>query len=353
MRHLPRRIDDNDRLAAEDPELGAVLRGDAGEVGGEAVVIRLREPFVGMVVALGALQPDPEKELRGRLGEIGGIVGDAEIVGRAAGEDRALGGDQFGHEPVKRLVRAEALLEPIVEGPHPALAEHGRVVADQIGPLQAPPGGVAVDMPVAGRIASQAEELVDEPLPLVGRGRGEESAGLVGRRQGADGVEVGAPQKGGVVAQPRGGQTDLGKLFPDHRIERMGAFPAGEIGARGEGDNKRRDRRLATEPGHHRPLAPAERRRHPGRRHLHDPLVHRVKPAPAGDVAAPAVGVSRHHADLLRRPRARHALHRLDLQPRDRRGGARRARAAGADPAGQERVVGGIVGEPRAAAMRN
>jgi hypothetical protein len=56
----------DDLLAREAP----LLQLDPREEGGEAVVIVLRPALEDVVVALGALDPDPEEELRGRLDRV-------------------------------------------------------------------------------------------------------------------------------------------------------------------------------------------------------------------------------------------------------------------------------------------
>ncbi len=174
MPHVARRSHDHDRLAAEQAELLAVLGADAGEERGEAVVVVLAVLLERMMVALGALQPHAEEELGRRLGQLRRIVGDAVVVGRAARVDRALGRDQLADELVERLVGAERLLDPVVHGPHALLAQLVAGVADQVGPLERPAGGVLVVVDVLGRVAGEAQQAIDQLRALVGIGRLEE-----------------------------------------------------------------------------------------------------------------------------------------------------------------------------------
>ena len=154
--------DDHHRLAAEEAELLARLGPHAGEIRGERVVVVLPVVLKRMMVAAGTLQADAEEELGRRLGTVGRIGVDAEVIGRPDRVDRTLGRDQLSHELVERLVRAERLAEPVVEGPHSLLAEIVALVADQVGPLERPPGGVGIVVHVELRIAGEPQQAVDQ-----------------------------------------------------------------------------------------------------------------------------------------------------------------------------------------------
>jgi hypothetical protein len=119
------------------------------------------------MMALGALHPNAEEELGGRFGQIVRIAVDTEVVGRAVGVDRPLPHDEFADELIERPVGAERLADPVVQGPHPLLAQGLALVADQVGPLERPQGGVLVVVGIELRVAGQAQESVDEMLPLV------------------------------------------------------------------------------------------------------------------------------------------------------------------------------------------
>jgi hypothetical protein len=74
--------DEHHRLAAEEAELLARLSPDTGEIGSEGVVVLLPVVLEGVMVAPRTLQTDAEEELGRRLGTVGWIRVDAEIIGR-------------------------------------------------------------------------------------------------------------------------------------------------------------------------------------------------------------------------------------------------------------------------------
>ncbi len=170
------------RLPSEDAEFLTGLVADPSEEGRETVVILLAKRFVRMMVALGALETDAEEELRRRLGEVLRVVGDAVVIGRAVAERRAARGDQLADKTVERLVVAERGRQPVVQRPHALFADRGAVGANQVGPFQGPEGGVSVVVYVAGRIARQPQQSVDELVALVGMLAVEEGRRLFRRR---------------------------------------------------------------------------------------------------------------------------------------------------------------------------
>src|SRR2546423_15222439 len=88
----------DDILAAEEAEFLTSLGADAGEEGGEAIVVALAQVLVRMMMALGALEPNAQEQLRSFLGQLLRIMRDPIIVGGAVAECRSLGSDQLAHE---------------------------------------------------------------------------------------------------------------------------------------------------------------------------------------------------------------------------------------------------------------
>src|SRR5262249_21427911 len=150
----------NDGLPTEDAEFLAGLVADPREEGREAIIILLPQRLVGVMMTLGALEADAQEELRGRLGQILWIAGDAEIIGRPVAIGRTLRGDQLADKAIERFVLAERRRQPVVQRPHALFADGGAVRADQVGPFQGPEGGVSIVVYVAGGIARQSQQSV-------------------------------------------------------------------------------------------------------------------------------------------------------------------------------------------------
>jgi len=82
-----------------------------------------------VMVTLGTFQPDAQEQLGGRFGQVVGVAVDAEVVGRAVGVDRTFRGDEFADELVEWFVVAERAFDPVVQRPHPLLADGVALVA--------------------------------------------------------------------------------------------------------------------------------------------------------------------------------------------------------------------------------
>src|SRR6202451_4880708 len=99
---------------------------------------------------------------------------------------------------VEGQVGAERLVEPVMEGPHSLLAQVVALVADQVGPLERPPGCVgiveSVDLWLAG--AAQAQQPVDQPLALRRLLRRQETPRLLHRGALPERGQGRAPAKG-------------------------------------------------------------------------------------------------------------------------------------------------------------
>ena len=137
------------------------------------------------MVALGALHPHAEKDLRRVLRPVQRVVGDAVEVGRAFSKRAPLGGDDLANELVHRLVIAERRPQPVVEAPHALFAQLVAVDAQQIAPLQCP----EIDK------LRPVEHTLDCFLPFVRPLVGEEHLDIRRRRQRADYVEMNAAKE--------------------------------------------------------------------------------------------------------------------------------------------------------------
>ena len=75
---------------------------------------------------------------------------------------------------------------------------------------------------LTGRDVPELVQEVDEPLPLLRRGVGEEAANLLRRWQPADRVEKGPTKKCRIVARGRGGQVQPLELLEDEFVDQVG-----------------------------------------------------------------------------------------------------------------------------------
>jgi hypothetical protein len=146
-------LEDDDFLVVEpDAEILERLGPDAREKGRDAIVVRLADRFERMMMAFGALHAHPEENLTDAFGAIVGRVEDSVEVGRAVRHGRAPRGDQFADKNIEALIVPERRLEPVVQGPHFLLAVVAPV-AQEVRPLQAPPGSIRIVMRVLVGIA--------------------------------------------------------------------------------------------------------------------------------------------------------------------------------------------------------
>src|SRR5205085_2570201 len=134
-RHFARGSEAHDFFFPKDAVVVAALEPNAREEGGKGIVIRLPPFFIGMMVALRALDADAEKYLARRLRKLRRTPGYAIVVGGAVRVGAALRDDQLAHELVQRTVLAHRGMDPVRIGPHPLFAELLPVVAQQVAPL--------------------------------------------------------------------------------------------------------------------------------------------------------------------------------------------------------------------------
>ena len=208
-------------------------------------------------------------------------------------------------------------------------------------------------MYVLGRVAGQAEQLIDQLLALVWIFRVEELPGFVHRGRGADGVEIGPAEKDGIVAQGGGDQAEFAKLGGGEAIDEVVFFPADEVRGRAERHHHLHDRRLPLKAGHRRRL-PLCHEPAPDRfgRHGQDTFVDAVEAGPVRDVALDAVAVTRHDAELLGKRFGRQPSLRIDFEAGDVQSIlAARRRGSRADPGRQHLVIDGAALQPQAAAV--
>ncbi len=95
-----------------------------------------------MVVALGALQPRAEKNLRRRFGPCHGIAERAIVIRRRVVVGAADRADQLARELIQRPVVGEARAEPLMQRTHAFNIEVLLFLAQQIGPAQGPQLGI-------------------------------------------------------------------------------------------------------------------------------------------------------------------------------------------------------------------
>ena len=75
---------------------------------------------------------------RGRLGQVGDVLVQHEVVGRAVLQRAAAGGEDLAGEAVPRLVVGHALADELVERPHRRLRQLAARDQQQVGPLVRP-----------------------------------------------------------------------------------------------------------------------------------------------------------------------------------------------------------------------
>src|SRR5262249_44284770 len=136
----------------------AGLAADADKRRPDAVVIVLRPALEGMVVALGALNADPEEELGRRFGGVLRIAAGAPVIGGRIVIGATAGGEQLPGELIEGLVIADALVQPEPELLHAGWIELLRVGAQNVAGHQRPERRVVVGI----------DERVNQLIALVG-----------------------------------------------------------------------------------------------------------------------------------------------------------------------------------------
>ena len=324
--------------------LRARLAPHARKERGEAVVVLLAPLLEGVVVALGALEPQPQEKLR-RILELVVRRLDLPVPGNGrVGLHLARRGDDLAHELVVGLVGQQTVADPVVEGEGGAgVGRLAPLVAQDRAPL------VGEEVGVVGAV----QQPVDQLVSLCRVGIGKELARLVGGRQSAGHVHRHPPHERRVVAHLRGRHPHFFKLVEHELVDEV--------------PRRRQLRRVDRCPQrNHRPeyrhlRLISHHYSHVARRleHFYQPallgrghvlvvgLVHRA----AGDVLGRTVGVPREDDELLLAARLHRPLARPDLDRGDGRVGGLAVGHALADPAGDEAVVvvGGV--EPLAAAV--
>ena len=184
---------------------------DRREEGHEAVIILLAPLFVGMVVALGALEPLPGKDLSNVLHLVlrfghrtvpsGGRI--------AAGTTR--GGNQFAHHLVIRSIAIQMIAEPTMK----SIRDLGRgpfaFVAQQGGPL------TRKILSVIGR----RQEPVNGRRPLVRGSISQKPRSFGRRRQAPSEIQRDPPQERRIITQWTGWQTQSPKFGKNMRINKI------------------------------------------------------------------------------------------------------------------------------------
>ena len=153
----------------------------AREERGQLMVIVLRPAIERMVVALGTLHADAEKNLGGRLGPAVGVAQGPIVIGGRLVVGAAAAGDQFAGEFIERLVAGDGVADPFIKDLHAAPVELLFLIAEQIGPFESPElgklGTFQQGSPSAGPVCRHACV-------------GQKLSGLLGRRQNAEQIEM-------------------------------------------------------------------------------------------------------------------------------------------------------------------
>ena len=116
----------------------------AGEIGGQAEIVVLRDRFERMVVALGALHAQPHEDLGCRLRGLFRRAGDAEEVGRRLVQRIAQAGQQFAGKVRQRPIVGKRPHQVTVKAVDTPIANRRRAAAQDVGPLQRPEGRIFV-----------------------------------------------------------------------------------------------------------------------------------------------------------------------------------------------------------------
>ena len=163
-------------------------------------------------MALGALQPHPEKQLAEHRRQLGRLASVAIHHGRTIVMVAAFSGHDRARELIEGLVLAKGFSKPLIEQIDALHADAVGIRAQQIGPVVGPvirPRGVL-------------HQLFD-PLPaLVGCGVGNERARLLGRGQHADRIQCGAADE--LFIRAAGGRikSQLLEMFVRAFVDKVG-----------------------------------------------------------------------------------------------------------------------------------
>lgn len=276
------------------PPAGSFFQADAREPRGGLVILVLRPALEGMVVALVAVEPHGEEEVRGVLHRVLGLAENLVVARGRVVLVRAVGRDDFARELVVRRVVGDLLADPVAERLRALRADELAVHLEQVGPLVRPMLHVvlAAHELVHERVALLAGRALvrEERLHLVRAGR---HAGEV-EEDAADELVIGAEVAGqNLHALPLRG-AELINLVP---LLRLGPGEAAAVA------HHRHGRRgvSALEAREHRSLAPAQGRHHIRAVSLGHVLVAGLDERERRHVARGAVGVGGEDAHLLAR----------------------------------------------------
>ena len=193
-----------------------------------------------MVVALGALHPHAEEELRDVLDLFLRILHPLVPGHRRARDHGASRPDEFADERVVGLVGKEAVAYPSVEGKiGEEIAAIVTAVLQQCRPFVRKEIGVF----------SGLQQVLDEQLPLVRRGTGQERRCFLGGWQGARNVERDAAEKDAIVTLVRGANAEGCQILKDQIIDEVAGL--GHRRRWPGGHSERRHTHQALIPHHH------------------------------------------------------------------------------------------------------
>ena len=185
-------------LAVAGGRVGLQLH--AGEVSGRLVVLVLGPTLERMVVALVAIEPHGQEQVRGGLHRVGRLAKDLEVRGGRILAVRSGGGEDLLDELVVGRVGRQLAANPLPQGGGPFRPQVLAIDLQQVGPLVRPvlDEVVAADQPVDHLVA-----LVRGVAPIV-----EKRPHLGGRRRQAGQIQIDAAEELGIGTQaPRGGSS--------------------------------------------------------------------------------------------------------------------------------------------------
>jgi hypothetical protein len=201
---------------------------EAAEEGGHAPELVLAPVFVGVVVALGAIEAAAEEDadlFRHDVGRGADLVVGDEVAGGGA---VTFGGEAFAGDFVVGAIGGDVIADPLPV----FLAELGGEAVGEDG--DAEDVGEA-ERPVIGEFRG-GDEGVDEFLAFLGVAEGQEFADAFGGREGAGEVETDAAEELGVGGDVGGEDVDFAELGEDGVVDEIGAGDGGVVGDGGADD---------------------------------------------------------------------------------------------------------------------
>ncbi len=244
-----------------------------------------------MMMTLGTSDAHAHEQLRKGARALAGF---ADYLVEAGGADlaqRALRAKDLTRELIDRLVSGDGVVDPFVIGIGALGTQRLSIHAQQIGPLQ---GDIVGEL-------RPLQQLIDQPGAAVRTRVGEKVAGLGGRRQRADHVEVDAAQILRVLGRFRRQDVELAQLLVDVSVDEV-VFPQRRVtvDALAARHDDAEGVHGALKAGHDGGVAGhVVGRHHASRRHAGQPFVVRLELRQGRHVGLVAVGITGDDPQLL------------------------------------------------------